>query len=73
MHIVSLANADPYDVLQILNDVVAPNPLLKNNSANSTTQNNALLNRANTFSQSQNSAQATTTANNFNTTPGGGR
>ncbi len=73
MHIVSLANADPYDVLQILNDVVAPNPLLKNNSANTTTQNNALLNRANTFSQSQNSAQATTTANNFNTTPGGGR
>ncbi len=68
-HLVSLANADPYDVLQILNDVVPPNPLIRSSSANNSTQNNALQSRANTISQSQNSSQAAA-GQNFSTTPG---
>lgn len=70
MHVVSLGHADPYDMLQILNDVIAPNPLVRSSSANNTTQNNSLLNRANTLSQSQNSAQATS-VNSFGSTPTG--
>ncbi len=58
-HIVSLVNADPYDVLQVLQDVVPPNPAMKTPSTSSTTQNNSLLNRANTLSQSQNANQST--------------
>ena len=68
-HMVSLANADPYDVLQVLQDVVPPNPLIKTSSTSSTTQNNSLLNRANTLSQSQNANQATQSSS-FGNAPG---
>lgn len=67
-HVISLVNADPYDVQTILSDVIAPNPTIRSTSANNTTLNNTLLNRANTIQQQQNTSQATSTSG-FGTMP----
>ena len=69
LHFVALSNADPNDVLQVLQDVVPRNPLIPNSSATSASQNNVLGTRATTIQQQQNSSQASQTTS-FGATPG---
>ncbi len=68
-HVVSLANANPYDVYQILQDLIPAGANAKSSTSNPQS-NNPLSTRATILQNQMNSSGANTTANSFGSTPG---